>query len=66
MSESKESVINGHHNGQSNCSTHLKYKALEIPQTLQKDFVYPDLPSKCTWISDKEEQPPTVHTVRPL
>ncbi|KAG5683863.1 hypothetical protein PVAND_013125 [Polypedilum vanderplanki] len=63
MSESKESAMNGH---QSTCSTHLKYKALDMPETLQPDFVYPDEPSKCTWVRDKSKQTATPHTVRPF
>lgn len=63
MSESKESTSNG--NG-FHCDTFIKYRALEMPETLQPDFVYPDTPSKCTWVQDKSKQPPTIHTVRPL
>lgn len=62
MSESASAVTNG--NGY--CETHLKYKALDIPEVLEPEFVYPDLPSKCTWVQDKSQQEPTVHTVRPL
>jgi hypothetical protein len=62
MSESASAVNNG--NG--HCLTHLKYNALDIPEVLEADFVYPDLPSNCTWVQEKSEQPPTPHTVRPL
>lgn len=61
MSENESVALNGNH-----CLTHLKYKALDMPSKLQSDFVYPDLPSKCTWEPDKSKQPPTVHSVRPL
>lgn len=60
---SKESATNGK-NG--HCLTHLKYHALDIPEQLEVDFVYPDQPSKCTWVPEKSKQPPTPHTVRPL
>lgn len=63
MSESESVAVNGNGN---HCVTHLKYKALEMPKTLQADFVYPDKPSGCTWVQDKSEQKPTPHTVRPL
>jgi hypothetical protein len=62
MSES-ESAVNGNGN---HCLTHLKYKALDMPSSLQADFVYPDLPSKCTWVVEKDKQPETPHTIRPL
>lgn len=65
MSESKESNLNGNGN-HFHCDTFNKYKALDMPETLQPDFVYPDTPSKCTWVQDKSRQPATVHTVRPL
>ena len=63
MSESKESARNGNH---FHCDTMIKYKALDMPETLQSDFVYPDTPSKCTWVQDKSSQPNTPHTVRTL
>jgi hypothetical protein len=63
MSESKESARNGNH---FHCDTSIKYKALDMPETLQSDFVYPDTPSKCTWVQEKSSQPQTPHTVRPL
>lgn len=61
MSESESAV-----NGNGHCVTHLKYKALDMPKTLQADFVYPDKPSDCTWVKEKCQQLPTPHTVRPL
>lgn len=37
-----------------------------LPNVMPSDFVRPDLPSKCTWIKAKGEQPKTPHTQRPL
>ncbi|KAL7027284.1 hypothetical protein ACKWTF_005392 [Chironomus riparius] len=61
MSESKESARNGNN---FHCDKMIKYKALDMPETLQSDFVYPDTPSKCTWVQDKSSQPETPHSVR--
>lgn len=50
----------------SKCPAHIKYKAArECPSTLEADFVYPNLPSRCTWDRNKNiEMSP--HTKRPL
>jgi len=63
MSESKESARNGNN---FHCDTLIKYKALDMPENLQADFVYPDTPSKCTWVQEKSSQPETPHTIRTL
>ena len=63
MSENGEKITNGNH---FHCDTSMKYKALDMPEILQVDFVYPDKPSRCTWVPDKSKQPPTIHSVRPL
>lgn len=35
------------------------YKILkDLPKVLPVDFVLPNLPSKCTWTSDKNQQSP--------
>jgi hypothetical protein len=35
----------------------MKFKAAtEIPEKLEADFVYPNLPSKCTWDKNKKDQ----------
>jgi hypothetical protein len=69
MSEVTEIVVNGCKNklNSSSCLTH-KYKAIEeMPTKLQDDFIYPDLPSKCTWVREKSQQPvQNVHSVRTL
>lgn len=60
--------VNGHSvNGKvktTKCPSHMQYSAVtEIPETLEKDFVYPDLPSRCTWDRNKKDQV-TPHTKR--
>lgn len=48
------------------CPTHIEYKAVtECPETIEPDFVYPDLPSRCTWDRHGNIEP-TPHSIRPL
>jgi hypothetical protein len=43
------------------------YKILkDLPNVMPSNFIRPDLPSKCTWMKNKSEQPTNPHTVRPL
>lgn len=48
------------------CPTHVEYKAVtDCPKVLEPDFVYPDLPSRCTWDRNSKCEL-TPHTKRPL
>lgn len=57
--------VNGTNGTPPSCPTHIRYEAMEnIPETLEPDFVFPDLPSKCTWSPNKDSVTP--HSIRPL
>lgn len=50
----------------SKCPAHIQFKsAREFPDKLESDFVYPNLPSKCTWDRTQLDQL-SPHTHRPL
>lgn len=38
----------------------------DVPNVMPANFVRPDLPSRCTWTLNKEDQTPSPHTKKPL
>lgn len=48
------------------CLKQQAYKSVtNIPATLEPDYSYPNLPSRCTWDTNEQDQV-SPHTKRPL
>ena len=59
-------MSNGNNEKSSTCPSHIRYKSVEnCPETLEPDFVYPDLPSRCRWDRSKRNES-SPHSIRPL
>lgn len=59
-------MMNGVNGNHPQCPTHIRFEAVEnCPDILESDFVFPDLPSKCTWNRNHPNEASS-HTKRPL
>ncbi|KAG5683862.1 hypothetical protein PVAND_013124 [Polypedilum vanderplanki] len=64
MSETKEKIVNGTSAATKNGQL-CPYKILkDLPKVLPSDFILPNLPSRCTWTSDKNKQAASPHPKR--